>query len=119
MNDVSFTGFILELDEHLPLFWRLLKLSRPRRSLIEAFQRSSLLQAWEDLGSAGREAVWMRLWQRTFSNMPPCLPSKREPDEVFVLFVKSRFLGSILVLEELRVRRRDDVFEAINCCVEV
>lgn len=114
MNDVSFTGFILELDEHLPLFWRLLKLSRPRRSLIEAFQRSGLLQAWENLGSAGREAVWMRLWQRTFSHMPPCLPSRREPDEVFVLFVRNRFLGSILVLEELRVRGRDDVFEAIN-----
>lgn len=57
MDDTSFATFILSLDDHLQLFWRVLKLSRPRRSLIEAFQRSGLLHRWEGLGSVGRESV--------------------------------------------------------------
>src|ERR1035437_6284791 len=35
-------------------------------------------------------------------------------DVVFALFVRNHFLGAILVLEEFRVRKRDDVFELVN-----
>ena len=30
------------------------------------------------------------------------------------LFMRNRFLGAILVLEEFRVRKRDDAFELVN-----
>ena len=99
MDDTSFATFILSLDEHLHLFWRVLKLSRPRRSLIETFQHSGLLHTWESLGSAGRESVWGRVWRGAFDNTPPPHLSRREPDEVFGLFVRNRFIGALLVLE--------------------
>ena len=114
MDDTSFATFILSLDDHLHLFWRVLTLSRPRRSLIEAFQRSGLLHRWEVLGSVGRESVWERVWRGTFDGSPPPRLSRRRPDEVFALFVRNRFLGAILVLEELRLRKRNDAFELIN-----
>jgi hypothetical protein len=114
MDDTSFATFILTLDEHLQFMWRVLKLSRPRRSLIEAFQRSGLLRTWESLGPIGRESAWGRVWQRTFHDTPPPRLSRREPDEVFALFMRNRFLGAILVLEELRLRKRDDAFELVN-----
>ena len=114
MDDTNFATFILSLDEHLQFMWRVLKLSRPRRSLIEAFQRSGLLRTWESLGPIGRESAWGRVWQRTFDGSPTPRLSRREPDEVFALFVRNRFLGGILVLEELRFRRRDDAFELVN-----
>jgi hypothetical protein len=114
MDDTSFATFILSLDEHLQLFWRVLKLSRPRRSLIEAFQRSGLLHTWESLGLIGRESAWGRVWRGTFDHTPAPRLSRREPDEVFALFMRNRFLGAILVLEELRLRKRDDAFELVN-----
>ena len=114
MDDTSFATFILSLDEHLQLMWRVLKLSRPRRSLIEAFQRSGLLRTWESLGPIGRKSAWERVWQGTFHDTPPPRLSRREPDEVFALFVRNRYLGAMLVLEEFRVRKRDDVFELVN-----
>jgi hypothetical protein len=114
MDDVSFAQCILAIDEHLPLFWRVLRLSRPRRSLIEGLERSGLLQQWANLGSSGREAVWIRLWKRTFETMPPCLPKSPQPDQIFVIFVRDRFLGAVLILEQMRIRGRDDAFEAIN-----
>ena len=114
MDDTSFAIFILSLDEHLQLIWCVLKLSRPRRGLIEAFQRSGLLHGWESLGSAGRESVWGRVWRGTSDGSPPPRLSRRRPDEVFALFVRNRFLGAILVLEELRLRKRNDAFELIN-----
>jgi hypothetical protein len=114
MDDTSFATFILSLDEHLRLFWCVLKLSRPRRSLIDAFQRSGLLHTWERLGSVGRELVWERVWRGTFDGgLPPRL-SRRKPDVVFALFLRNRLLGAILVLEELRLRKREDVFELVN-----
>ena len=114
MDDTSFATFILSLDEHLQLFWRVLKLSRPRRSLIEAFQRSGLLHTWESLGLIGRESVWGRVWRGTFDGSRPPRLSRREPDAVFALFMRNRFLGAILVLEELRLHKRDDAFELVN-----
>ena len=114
MDDTSFATFILSLDEHLQLMWRVLKLSRPRRSLIEAFQRSGLLHTWESLGPIGRESAWGRVWRGTFDGSLPPLLSRREADEVFALFMRNRFLGAILVLEEFRVRKRDDAFELVN-----
>ena len=114
MDDTSFATFILSLDEHLQLFWRVLKLSCPKRSLIETFHRSGLQQKWENLGSVGRESVWERVWRGTFHDTPPPPLSRREPDEVFALFLRNRFLGAILVLEEFRVRKRDDAFELVN-----
>ena len=114
MDDTSFATFILSLDEHLHLFWRVLKLSRPRRSLIEAFQSSGLLHTWECLGSVGRESVWERVWRGTFDGSLPPRLSRREAAEIFALFMRNRFLGAILVLEEFRVRKRDDAFELIN-----
>jgi hypothetical protein len=114
MDDTSFATFILSLDEHLHLMWRVLKLSRPSRSLIEAFQRSGLLHTWEGLGPIGRESAWGRVWRGTFDDTPPPRLSRREPDEVFALFVRNRHLGAMLVLEEFRVRKRDDVFELVN-----
>ena len=114
MDDTSFATFILSLDDHLQLIWRVLKLSRPKRSLIEAFQRSGLLHTWECLGPIGRESAWGRVWRGTFDDTPPPHLSRREPDEVFALFMRNRFLGAILVLEELRLRKRDDVFELVN-----
>ena len=114
MDDTSFATFILSIDEHLQLFWHVLKLSRPRRSLIEAFQRSGLLHTWESLGPIGRESAWGRVWRGTFDgSLPPPL-SRREADEVFALFLRNRFLGAILVLEEFRVRKREDAFELVN-----
>jgi len=114
MDDTSFAIFILSLDEHLQLIWCVLKLSRPRRSLIEAFQRSGLLHTWESLGPIGRESAWGRVWRGTFDgSLPPPL-SRREADEVFALFLRNRFLGAILVLEEFRLRKRDDAFELVN-----
>ena len=114
MDDTSFATFILSLDDHLQLIWRVLKLSRPRRSLIEAFQRSGLLHTWESLGPIGRESAWGRVWRGTFDgSLPPPL-SRREADEVFALFLRNRFLGAILVLEEFRVRKREDAFELVN-----
>jgi hypothetical protein len=114
MDDTSFATFILSLDEHLQLFWRVLKLSRPRRSLIETFQQSGLLDTWESLGSVGRESVWGRVWRETFDGSRPPRLSRRDPDAVFALFMRNRFLGAILVLEELRLRKRDDAFELVN-----
>jgi hypothetical protein len=114
MDDTSFATFILLLDEHLQLFWRVVKLSHPPRGLIEAFQRGGLLHKWENLGSVGRESVWGRVWRGTFDDTPPPQLSRREPDVVFALFVRNRFLGAMLVLEEFRVRKRDDVFELVN-----
>jgi hypothetical protein len=114
MDDTSFATFILSLDEHLQLFWRVLKLSCPRRSLIEAFQRSGLLHTWESLDSVGRESIWRRVWRGTFDGSLPPRLSRREPEEVFALFMRNRFLGAILVLEELRLRKRDDAFELVN-----
>ena len=114
MDDTSFATFILSLDEHLQLFWRVLKLSRPRRSLIEAFQRSGLLHTWESLGPIGRESTWGRVWRGTFEHTPPPRLSRREPHEVFAWFLRNRFLGAILVLEEFRLRKRDDAFELVN-----
>jgi hypothetical protein len=114
MDDTSFATFILSLDEHLQLFWRVLKLSRPRRSLIEAFQRSGLLHTWESLGLIGRESVWGRVWRGTFDGSRPPRLSRREPDAVFALFMRNRFLGAILVLEELRLHKREDAFELVN-----
>jgi len=114
MDDTSFATFILSLDEHLRLFWHVLKLSHPRRSLIAAFQRSGLLHTWESLGSVGRESVCGRVWRGTFDDTPPPRLSRRGPDQVFALFLRNRFLGAILVLEEFRVRKRDDAFELIN-----
>jgi hypothetical protein len=114
MDDTSFAIFILALDEHLQLIWCVLKLSRSRRSLIEAFQRSGLLHTWESLGPIGRESAWGRVWRGTFEDTPPPRLSRREPDEVFALFLRNRFLGAILVLEELRLRKRDDAFELVN-----
>jgi hypothetical protein len=58
MDDLSFTTFVIALDEYMHLFWRMVKLSCPGRSLIESFQRSGLLQQCENLGSVGRESVW-------------------------------------------------------------
>ena len=114
MDDTSFATFILSLDEHLRLFWHVLKLSRPRRSLIAAFQRSGLLHTWESLGSVGRQSVWGRMCRGTFDDTPPPRLSRRGPDQVFALFMRNRFLGAILVLEEFRVRKRDDAFELVN-----
>jgi hypothetical protein len=114
MDDTSFAIFILSLDEHLQLIWCVLKLSRPRRSLIEAFQRSGLLHTWESLGPIGRESAWGRVWRGTFEDTPPPRLSRRKPDEVFALFLRNRFLGAILVLEEFRLRKRDDAFELVN-----
>jgi hypothetical protein len=114
MDDVSFAQCILAIDQHLPLFWQLLKLSRPRRSLIESFGSSGLLQQWASLGSVGRDAVWLRLWCRTFHTMPPCLPATPEPDQIFVLFTRDRFLGAIVMLEQMRIHGRDDAFETVN-----
>lgn len=114
MDETSFATFILSLDEHLQLTWRVLKLSRPRRSLIEAFQRSGLLHTWESLGPIGRESAWRRVRRGTFADTPPPRLSRREPDAVFALFVRNRYLGAMLVLEEFRVRKRDDVFELVN-----
>ena len=114
MDDTSFAIFILSLDEHLQLIWCVLKLSGPRRSLIEAFQRSGLLHTWESLGPIGRESAWGRVWRGTFDDTPPPRLSRRKPDEVFALFMRNRFLGAILVLEELRSRKRDDAFELVN-----
>jgi hypothetical protein len=114
MDDTSFAIFILALDEHLQLIWCVLKLSRPRRSLIEAFQRSGLLHTWESLGPIGRESAWGRVWRGTFEDTPPPRLSRRKPDEVFALFLRNRFLGAILVLEEFRLRKRDDAFELVN-----
>jgi hypothetical protein len=114
MDDTSFAIFILSLDEHLQLIRCVLKLSRPRRSLIKAFQRSGLLHTWESLGPIGRESAWGRVWRGTFDgSLPPPL-SRREADEVFALFLRNRFLGAILVLEEFRVRKREDAFELVN-----
>ena len=89
-------------------------LYRPRRGLIEAFQRSGLLQNWEHLGSIGRETVWGRVWRGTFDGSLPPRLSRRKPDVIFALMMRNRFLGAILVLEELRVRKRDDAFELVN-----
>jgi hypothetical protein len=114
LDDTSFATFILSLDEHLQLFWRVLKLSRPKRSLIETFHRSGLQQKWENLGSVGRDSVWEKVWRGTFDGSLPPLLSRREADEVFALFMRNRFLGAILVLEEFRVRKRDDAFELVN-----
>ena len=114
MDDTSFAIFILSLDEHLQLIWCVLKLSRPRRSLIEAFQRSGLLHTCESLGPIGRESAWGRVWRGTFEDTPPPRLSRRKPDEVFALFLRNRFLGAILVLEEFRLRKRDDAFELVN-----
>jgi len=114
MDDTSFATFILSLDEHLQLMWHVLKLSRPRRRLIETFQRSGLLHKWEGFGPVGRESVWGRVWRGTFDDTPPPRLSRRKPDEVFALFVRNRYLGAMLVLEEFRVRKRDDVFELVN-----
>ena len=114
MDDTSFATFILSLDEHLQLFWHVLKLSRPRRSLIESFQRSGLLHTWECLGPIGRESAWERVWRGTFDGSWPPRLSKRAPDEVFTLFLRSRFVGAMLVIEEFRVRKRDDGFELVN-----
>jgi hypothetical protein len=114
MDDTSFATFILSLDEHLQLIWRVLKLSRPRRGLIEAFQRSGLLHTWESLGSAGRVSVWGWVWRGTFDGRPPPRLSRRRPDEVFALFVRNRFLGAILALEEFRIRKRNDAFDLVN-----
>ena len=114
MDDTSFATFILSLDDHLQLIWCVLKLSRPRRSLIEAFQRSGLLHTWESLGPIGRESAWGRVWRGTFDDTPPPRLSRRKPDEVFALFLRNRFLGAILVLEEFRLRKRDDAFELVN-----
>ena len=114
MDDTSFATFILSLDEHLQLFWRVLKLSRPRRSQIAAFQRSGLLHKWESLGSVSRESVWGRVWRGTFDGSLPPRLSRRKPDVIFALMLRNRFLGAILVLEELRVRKRDDAFELVN-----
>jgi hypothetical protein len=114
MDDTSFAIFILALDEHLQLIWCVLKLSRSRRSLIEAFQRSGLLHTWESLGPIGRESAWGRVWRGTFEDTPPPRLSRRKPDEVFALFLRNRFLGAILVLEEFRLRKRDDAFELVN-----
>jgi hypothetical protein len=114
MDDTSFAIFILSIDEHLQLIWCVLKLSRPRRSLIEAFQRSGLLHTWESLGPIGRESAWGRVWRGTFEDTPPPRLSRRKPDEVFALFLRNRFLGAILVLEEFRLRKRDDAFELVN-----
>ena len=114
MDETSFATFILSLDDHLHLFWRVLTLSRPRRSLVEAFQRSGLLHRWEVLGSVGRESVWERVWRGTFDGSLPPRLSRRKPDVVFALFMRNRFLGAILVLEELRFRKRDDAFELVN-----
>ena len=114
MDDTSFATFILSLDEHLQLMWHVLKLSRPRRSLIEAFQHSGLPHTWESFGPIGRESVWERVWRGTFDDIPPHRLSRRKPDEVFALFMRNRYLGAMLVLEEFRVRKRDDVFELVN-----
>ena len=114
MDDTSFAIFILSLDDHLQLFWRVLKLSRPRRSLIDAFQRIGLLHTWESLGPIGRESVWGRVWRGTFDDTPPPRLSRRLPDVVFALFLRNRYLGAILVLEELRLRKREDIFELVN-----
>jgi hypothetical protein len=114
MDDVSFAQWILAIDQHLPLFWQVLRLSRPRRSLIEAFQLSGLREQWQNLGSTGREALWLRLWQRTFGTMPPCLPATPEPDKIFVLFARDRFLGAIVMLDQMRIYGRDDAFETVN-----
>jgi hypothetical protein len=74
MDDTSFATFILPLDEHLQLFWRVLKLSRPKRSLIETFHHSGLQQKWENLGSVGRDSVWEKVWRGTFDgSLPPLL----------------------------------------------
>src|ERR1035441_5040388 len=114
MDDTSFATFILSLDEHLRLFWRVTVLYRPRRGLIEAFQRSGLLQDWEHLGSIGRETVWGRVWRGLFDGRLPPRLSRRKPDVIFALMMCNRFRGAILVLEGLGVRKRDDAFELVN-----
>jgi hypothetical protein len=114
MDDTSFAKFILALDEHLQLFRRAVTLSRPKRSLIETIQRGGLHQERESLGSTGRESVWCRVWRGTFDGSLPPRLSRRKPDVVFALFMRNRFLGAILVLEELRFRKRDDAFELVN-----
>jgi DNA-binding response OmpR family regulator len=43
-----------------------------------------------------------------------CRVIKSRPDLVFALFMRNRYLGAMLVIEEFRVRKRDDVFELVN-----
>ena len=54
------------------------------------------------------------MWRGTFDGSLPPRLSRRKPDVVFALFMRNRFLGAILVLEELRFRKRDDAFELVN-----
>src|ERR1039458_10398102 len=93
MDDTSFATFILSLDEHLQLFWRVLKLSRPKRSLIETFHRSGLQQKWENLGSVGRDSVWEKVWRGGVGGGPPPPLSKREGAGGLVVFFGDPVFG--------------------------
>lgn len=69
---------------------------------------------------AADELFWSPLWpacgvwRGTFDGSLPPRHSRRKPDVIFALMMRNRFLGAMLVLEELRVRKRDDAFELVN-----
>ena len=113
MDAECFTRFILAVDEHLRLFSCLLRLRRPRRAWVESFERALLLERWEALGCAGRAEMWARCWREVFGCAPPPL-TKQAPHIALALFARNRHLGALMVLEELRVRRRADVYELFN-----